>query len=88
MPWTEYFWHFDRFLQGGQDLELGLLAVVSVLCLALLLAEHFKKGIARIVAIRRADPGGCRSFCGLVAPAPGASLPAARFYRYSLPMQV
>ena len=92
MPWTEYFWHFDRFLQGGQDLELGLLAVVSVLCLALLLAQHCRKGIARIVAsivaIRRAGPGACRGFHGLVQAAPGASLPTVSRHLYRLPMQV
>jgi hypothetical protein len=27
MPWTEYFWDFNNFLRGGQDLELGLLSI-------------------------------------------------------------
>jgi hypothetical protein len=26
-PLTEYLWHFDNFLHGGQDMELGLLSI-------------------------------------------------------------
>jgi hypothetical protein len=29
-PWTEYLWHFDNFLHGGQDMELGLLSIVTI----------------------------------------------------------
>jgi cytochrome bd-type quinol oxidase subunit 2 len=50
-PWTEYFWHFDNFLHGGQDLELGLLSVVTVLCLVLLLVQHGKQRVASIASI-------------------------------------
>lgn len=30
-PWTEYLWHFDNFLHGGQDMELGLLSPTDYL---------------------------------------------------------
>lgn len=46
MPWTEYFCSFDRFLRGGPDLELGLLAVASVVCLVLVLLHHAKAVLA------------------------------------------
>jgi hypothetical protein len=36
-PWTEYYWHFDNFLHGGQDFEFGLLATITVFCLVLVL---------------------------------------------------
>ncbi|ADW68281.1 hypothetical protein [Granulicella tundricola] len=53
MPLTEYFWHFDKFLHGGQDFELSLLAVATSLCLALVLLQQRKKGIAIILAVRQ-----------------------------------
>ena len=40
MPFTERFCTWDRFLRGGDDLELGLLATAALLSLVLLLAEH------------------------------------------------
>ena len=40
MPWTEYFWNFDRFLRGGQDFELGLLAVMIFLSLLVVLLQR------------------------------------------------
>ena len=33
MPWTEYFCHFDKFLRGGPDVELSLMAFLAFLCL-------------------------------------------------------
>jgi hypothetical protein len=29
-PWTKYLWHFDNFLHGGQDMELGLLSLLTI----------------------------------------------------------
>jgi hypothetical protein len=57
MPWTEYFWHFDQFLRGGEDFELSLLAVATIFCLVVLLLQHDKKSVAFILAISR-----CLSF--------------------------
>lgn len=51
MPWTEYFCNFDRFLRGGQDTELGLLAVLMVLCLMLVLFQSGRTLLAALLAL-------------------------------------
>jgi hypothetical protein len=57
MPWTEYYWQFDNFLRGGQDMELGVLAVVSILCLVLIFLHDNKARLTFIAAIwRRLTP--------------------------------
>lgn len=53
MPWTEYFWRFDRFLRGGQDFELGLLALITFFCLVLVLAQRFRQEINTLLAQRQ-----------------------------------
>lgn len=53
MPWTEYYWQFDNFLRGGQDMELGVLAVVSILCLVLIFLHDDKARVTFIAAIWR-----------------------------------
>jgi hypothetical protein len=53
MPWTEYYWQFDNFLRGGQDMELGVLAVVSILCLVLIFLHDNKARVTFIAAILR-----------------------------------
>jgi hypothetical protein len=53
MPWTEYFWHFDKFMRGGQDFELGMLAVATIFCLVLVLLEQGKRCWALLMAMRR-----------------------------------
>ena len=50
MPWTEHFCNFDRFLRGGQDLELGLLACLAVLCLVLVLMQHGINFVASVLS--------------------------------------
>ena len=52
-PWTEYFWHFDNFLHGGQDMEFGLISIVTVLCLVLVLLQDGKQHMTSVVAICR-----------------------------------
>ncbi|RRA48158.1 hypothetical protein D1Y84_07535 [Acidipila sp. EB88] len=39
MPLSEHLWNWDRFLHGGQDLELGLFTALSLVLLSLLLAQ-------------------------------------------------
>lgn len=55
MPWTEHFWTFDRFLRGGQDMELGLFALLSFLCLVLVLSQHFKQALTNLLAILQSE---------------------------------
>jgi hypothetical protein len=52
-PWTEYYWHFDNFLHGGEDFEFGLLATIMVFCLVLVLLQHSKQGVVFWFALRR-----------------------------------
>jgi hypothetical protein len=43
MPVTQQMCNWDHFLHGGQDFELGMLLVLSFLCLALVLAKQGKQ---------------------------------------------
>jgi hypothetical protein len=52
-PWTEYYWHFDNFLHGGQDFEFGLLATITVFCLVLVLLQHSKQSVTFWFELRR-----------------------------------
>jgi hypothetical protein len=53
MPWTEYYWHFDRFLRGGQDCEFGILFIATFFSLALVLSQCRKQTTAFILTVRR-----------------------------------
>jgi hypothetical protein len=44
-PWTEYLWHFDSFLHRGQDMELGLLSLLTICCLVLVLLQDSKQRV-------------------------------------------
>ena len=86
MPWTEHLWHFDNFLHGGQDMELGLLSLLTILCLVLVLLQDSKQRVKSMVVIRQwlssvldqTDPLAPGSFHGLNmalhAIPPGSSL--------------
>jgi hypothetical protein len=52
-PLTEYFWHFDNFLRGGQDLELGLLSLATMFALVLVLSHGLRRKVAILLAVRR-----------------------------------
>ena len=51
MPLTEYFWHFDKFLRGGQDFEFGLLSLATVFCLVLITSQRRKEKVIFLLAI-------------------------------------
>ena len=53
MMWTERFLTWDKFLQGGQDLELSLMALVVFLCLIILLAQRSQQAVAFHLGICR-----------------------------------
>jgi hypothetical protein len=51
MPWTEAHWHFDGFLRGGEDFELGLLALITIFSLLIVLSRHRKQRVDFLFAI-------------------------------------
>ncbi|HTF71063.1 MAG TPA: hypothetical protein VK638_51190, partial [Edaphobacter sp.] len=52
MPVTEHLWTWDKFLRGGTDFEFGLLGIASILCLVLVLSQHYKQVVQLLLAIR------------------------------------
>jgi hypothetical protein len=52
MPLTERIWTWDHFLHGGQDFEFTALAILTTLCLVLVLAQHCKQSVDLLVAAR------------------------------------
>ncbi|RXH54637.1 hypothetical protein [Granulicella sibirica] len=95
-PWSEAFCHFDRFLYGGQDVELGLVALATFLCLVLLLARHGNSVVALSLKVLRslafvlrpAGPSTPGSFSGLIAAVHASPLPSPALGMYTLPIQV
>jgi hypothetical protein len=53
MPLTEHLWTWDKFLRGGPDFEFGLLGIASLLCLVLVLSQHYKLVINLLLTLRR-----------------------------------
>lgn len=49
---TEHFWTWDRFLRGGQDFELSLLALLAFFCLILVFAQYFRRGVSELLRRR------------------------------------
>ena len=49
---TEHYWTWDRFLRGGQDFELSLLALLAFFCLILVLALHFRRNVSELLRSR------------------------------------
>jgi hypothetical protein len=94
-PWTEYLWHFDNFLHGGQDMELGLLSIVTLFCLLLVLLQDGKQRVTSMVAIRQwlssvfdqADPLAPGSFRGLNMASDAIPLSGSSLGTYNPPIQ-
>ena len=95
MPWTEHFSQLDRFLRGGQDCELGLLALLTIFSLVLVLLKQRRQNVTLLLAVRRwlspifeaADSRPVANACSLVAHS-DAPLPTQALCRYNLPIQV
>jgi hypothetical protein len=95
-PLTDYYWHFDKFLTGGQDFEFGLLSVMSICCLVIVLMKHGKTIVASILMLRqRLDPLPCSqaSFMArqariVLAVLQSEPRPDPVVAYYSLPIQV
>jgi hypothetical protein len=70
MPWTEYFCQLDRFLRGGQDCELGLLALLTIFSLVLVLLKQRRQSVTLLLAVRRSHA--IRSRAPTPCPSPAA----------------
>jgi hypothetical protein len=96
MPWTEHFWQFDRFLRGGQDLELGLLALLTIFSLVLVLLRQRRQNLALLLTVRRRvscvfeneDPRAAANACNLIAHSDATPLSTLALCRYNLPIRV
>jgi hypothetical protein len=56
-PWTECIWQWDRFPRGGSDMEMGVLACVAMISLALLVAQQAKHMWTHWLSQRMHVPG-------------------------------
>jgi hypothetical protein len=96
MPWTEYFCQLDRFLRGGQDCELGLLALLTIFSLVLVLLQQRRQSVTLLLTARRwlslvfadADPRVVANACSWTAHSDAVPLSSRALCRYNLPMQV
>jgi hypothetical protein len=96
MPLTEYYWTFDKFLRGGQDLEFGLLSLAAVFCLVLVLCQQRRLGLMLILALRRclwfvfhsADQPARESFRLILAALHVTPRPHPALAGYTLPIQI
>ncbi len=96
MPWTEYFCQFDRFLRGGQDLELGLLALLTIFSLVLVLLQRRRQDVTLLLSVRRllslvfgdAVPGAAANACNLSMQSDAEPSSSPALCRYNLPIQV
>jgi hypothetical protein len=62
MPLTERIWTWDHFLHGGQDFEFTALAILTTLCLVLVLALHCKQSVGLLLAARHLFSLICHDF--------------------------
>jgi hypothetical protein len=96
MPWTEYFCQLDRFLRGGQDCELGLLALLTIFSLVLVLLKLRRQNVTLLLAVRRwlspvfedAKPRAVAIAWSLIARSNAAPQSSSALCRFNLPIQV
>jgi hypothetical protein len=53
MPFTEYFFQFDRFLRGGQDCEFNLLLLAMFFSMVIVLSQGRRQKVESILAVLR-----------------------------------
>ena len=53
MPFTEYLWTWDHFLQGGADLEFSLLGIAATLGIICILSLHTERSITSLMTALR-----------------------------------
>jgi hypothetical protein len=96
MPWTEHFCQLDRFLRGGQDCELGLLALLTIFSLVLVLLQQRRQNVTLLLTVRRwlslvfegGDPRAVAKACSLTAHSDALPLSSLALCPYNLPIQV
>jgi hypothetical protein len=96
MPWTEYYWHFDRFLRGGQDCEFGILFIATIFSLALVLSQCRKQTTALLHTLRRwisdvfqnPDRRALLNLRSLIAALHATLVPDPPLGTFSLPLQI
>lgn len=96
MPWTEHFCQLDKFLRGGQDCELGLLALLTIFSLVLVLLQQRRQNITLLLTVRRrlslffedGAPRAIAKACSLTAHSDATPLSTQAICRYNLPIQV
>jgi hypothetical protein len=94
MPLTEYLYHFDKFLRGGEDVEFGLLSLATICALALVLSQCIKQRVVIILAVRRwlsfhIQEGGQTAFADtLVTDLRAMFVSCPLLSLYNLPIQV
>ncbi|SDF00038.1 hypothetical protein [Terriglobus roseus] len=96
MPWTEHFWNFDGFLNGGQDFEFGLLAIATMFCFVMVMMQHAKCSFRATLCLRRwlsivlqhNDPVVTGSFMGLNSILHTVPFPSPSLRQCTLPLQI
>lgn len=94
MPWTEHFSQLDRFLRGGQDCELGLLALLTILSLVLVLLKQRRQDVTLLLAVRRwlspvhEDLNQRGTLCSLITFSDCVPVSGSAQCRYNLPLQI
>jgi hypothetical protein len=93
MPLTEHLWHFDNFLRGGQDFELGLLSIATIACLVMVMLHHGKCLVSMSLSLRHwlstaFNKATIESFIGLIAALHVTAVPGPFLGQYTLPLQV
>jgi hypothetical protein len=96
MPWTEYFCQLDRFLRGGQDCELGLLALLTFFSLVLVLLKQRRQNVTLLLAVRRwlspvfedPNPRAVAIAWSLIARSDAVPQSSSALCRYNLPLKV
>ena len=58
MPLTQHLWTWDRFLHGGQDFELTVLMILTMLSMVLVISQRCRRCIDRLAAQRYLVAGG------------------------------
>jgi hypothetical protein len=95
MPLTEHLWTWDKFLRGGADFEFGLLGIAAILCLVLVLSQHYKQVINLLLTMQRLigfvlylDDASFRATREIISSFRQGRTEAPALGTYNLPLQI